>query len=118
VRGKLVFRADETAAPFELHTPSATLVDYGTEYAVAVGPEGEEVHVFEGEVRRIAKTAATPEQLKTGEARRYSPTPAAPGQPTALNAAHFVRTLAGGGARRPGPGAGGRGHHGLRSPDA
>ena len=51
-RGKVVFRSDESAPPFDLHTPNSTLVDFGTEYAVAVGPQGEEVHVFDGEVRR------------------------------------------------------------------
>src|SRR5262249_1960255 len=48
LRGKAVFKGDETGAAFDLHTPSSTLVDFGTEYAVAVGPEDEEVHVFDG----------------------------------------------------------------------
>ncbi len=55
LQGKVVFQADETAAPFDLHTPTATLVDFGTEYAVAVGPDGEEIHVFNGEVRRTPR---------------------------------------------------------------
>src|SRR5437667_292557 len=50
--GKVVFRGDESALPFDLHTPTSTLVDYGTEYAVSVAADGEEVHVFEGQVQR------------------------------------------------------------------
>ncbi len=96
LRGKVVFKADETAPPFDLHTPSATLLDLGTEYAVAVGPEGEEVHVFDGEVRRTPNAAgeAGAERLKTGDARRYGPSPAAAGKPTPLDPDRFVRRVA------------------------
>src|SRR5262249_45463032 len=52
LRGKVVFRADEMAPPFDLHTPSSTLVDLGTEYAAPVGPEGAEGHVVDGEGQR------------------------------------------------------------------
>jgi ferric-dicitrate binding protein FerR (iron transport regulator) len=96
LQGKVVFRADETAGPFDLHTPSSTLVDLGTEYAVAVGPEGEEVHVFDGEVQRTPRSAgvAETELLGTGEARRYGGAAAGPGRPTALDPARFVRQVA------------------------
>jgi hypothetical protein len=89
--GKVVFRADETATPFDLRTPTASLVDFGTEYAVAVGPEGEEVHVFEGEVRRTPNgdPGAAAEQLKAGQARRYDP--AGDATQTPLDPARFVR---------------------------
>src|SRR5262249_54985234 len=33
VSGTVVFRTDEPTGPFDLHTPTATLVDVGTEYA-------------------------------------------------------------------------------------
>jgi ferric-dicitrate binding protein FerR (iron transport regulator) len=95
--GKIVFRADETAAPFDLHTPSSTLVHVGTEYAVAVDADGEEVQVFDGDVQRRPRTApggARPELLKAGEARRYGPSPASAGQPAAFDPARFVRELA------------------------
>jgi hypothetical protein len=96
LRGKVVFRADETAPPFDLHTPSSTLVDLGTEYAVSVGPEGEEVHVFDGEVRRTPRASgeSDSERLKSGEARRYGPSPAAIGQPTRLDPKRFIRRVA------------------------
>jgi hypothetical protein len=107
LQGKVVLRADETGAPFDLHTPSSTLVDYGTEYAVAVGPEGEEVHVFEGEVERTPKKAAAgPERLKAGQARSYGRSPDSPGRPAELAPAKFVREPADGGAAPPDPAAG------------
>lgn len=103
--GKVVFRGDEAAPPFDLHTPTSSLVDYGTEYAVAVSAAGEEVHVFEGEVHR-RPTAGAEENLKAGEARRYGPEPTSPGQATPLAPGRFVRRLAD--PREPllGPGSG------------
>ena len=94
LRGKVVFRADELAESFDLHTPSATLADLGTEYAVAVGSDGDEIHVFDGEVLRTPRSApkkAEPEHLKAGEAPRYGLGPNAPGKPPALDPASFVR---------------------------
>jgi len=96
--GKVVFRTDAAAAPFDLHTPSATLMDLGTEYAVAVDPEGEEIHVFEGEIQRVplgAAAGAEPEHLRAGEARRAARVPAFPSQPTEFDPARFVRRLPG-----------------------
>ena len=72
--GKVVFRADDAAAPFTLSTPSAILVDQGTEYAIEVADEQEEVHVFSGEVQRLAKATDQPGETQTltaGEARRF-----------------------------------------------
>jgi hypothetical protein len=93
--GRVVFRADETAAPFDLQTPSSNLLDIGTEYAVSVSAEGEEIHVFDGEVERTPKTGALPaqgaEHLAAGEARRYNLSADSPGQPTPLDPTKFVR---------------------------
>jgi hypothetical protein len=91
--GKVVFRADETATPFDLRTPTASLVDFGTEYAVAVGPGGEEVHVFEGEVRRTpyGDPPAPAEQLVAGQAWRYETGAGDPGRQTPLDPGRFVR---------------------------
>jgi hypothetical protein len=115
--GKIVFRADETAAPFDLRTPTASLVDFGTEYAVAIGPDGaEEVHVFEGEVRRTPAGAppAPAEQLRAGEARRYHPAAGMPGLQTPLAPDQFVRRLP-----DPGPAGGLLAYEGFdyRDPD-
>src|SRR5206468_6415587 len=94
--GKVVCRADETAAPFDLHTPSSTLVNLAAEYAVSVDDEGEEVHVFGGEVQRTPRTgAAEPEVLAAGQARGYGPSPEVPGRPKVLDATGFIRQVAG-----------------------
>jgi hypothetical protein len=96
LQGKVVFQADETAAPFDLHTPTSTLVDFGTEYAVAVGPNGEEVHVFNGEVRRTLRDEENgrAEQLTAGQARRYASSVEAAGRPVPLDERRFVRHIA------------------------
>jgi hypothetical protein len=96
LQGKVVVRADETAAPFDLHTPSSTLIDLGAEYAVAVSPTGEEVHVFDGEVQRTpmpGSNGGTPEHLTAGEARCYGPLPETPGRPAHFDPSRFVRHL-------------------------
>jgi ferric-dicitrate binding protein FerR (iron transport regulator) len=95
-RGKVVFRTEAPAAPIDLHTPSATLLDFGTEYAVRVGADGEEIHVFDGEVQRVPRTAAgeaEPEYLKAGEARRYEKVAGFHGAPTEFDPMSFVRRL-------------------------
>jgi len=97
VSGQVVFQSDVTAAPFDLHTPTSTLVDLGTEYAVAVGPEGEEIHVFDGEVRRtpLARESEGPtEQLTAGQARHYDRAADAAGRPVPLDQQRFIRRLA------------------------
>ncbi len=94
--GKVVFRKDNEDASFDLRTPNSTLVDIGTEFAVSVSPNGEEVHVFDGEVQRVAKTAANgkrPEQLKAGEARQYEAASNARGHEVKLDPNLFVRKL-------------------------
>lgn len=70
--GRVVFRTDPSAAPFVLRTRDSVLRDQGTEYAVRVGPTGEEVHVFDGEVLRTARNdARVREVVPAGQARRY-----------------------------------------------
>lgn len=95
--GKVVFRSDETAEPFDLRTPASVLVDYGTEYAVAVGDKGvEEVHVYDGEVVRTPRsdkpTNSPMEHVKAGEARRYAKRQSA-GETVLLNERDFVRKV-------------------------
>ncbi len=93
--GKVVFRSSDADVPFDLRTPSSTLVDIDTECAVSVGPEGEEVHVFEGELQRVSKKIGSdmkPENLKAGEARRYENQTDLPVKPT-LNDKQFVRHI-------------------------
>jgi ferric-dicitrate binding protein FerR (iron transport regulator) len=95
-RGQVVFRTEAPAAPIDLHTPSATLFDFGTEYAVRVGPEGEEIQVFDGEVQRVPRTAGgegEPEYVEAGEARRYPKAGSFRSEPTEFNPERFVRRL-------------------------
>src|SRR5262249_53545113 len=94
--GKVVFQADETAAPFDLHTPTSTLVDFGTEYAVAVWKDSEEIHVFNGEVRRMLKAEGNgeAERLTARQARRYDPPAKALGEEVDLDEQGFIRHIA------------------------
>jgi len=96
VAGKLVFRADDAAAPFTLRTPSSVLVDLGTEYAVEVGATQEEVHVFSGEVERLPMTSAKdtqPQLLAAGEARRFGGAATGTGEAATIEPEKFVRQL-------------------------
>jgi hypothetical protein len=96
VAGKVVFRADDAAAPFTLRTPSSVLVDLGTEYAVEVSGTREEVHVFSGEVERLPIAAAKespPQVLAAGEARRYGGAANAGGEAATIEPEKFVRQL-------------------------
>lgn len=89
--GKLVFKGDETSI-FDLSTPDVQLVDIGTEYAVSVGPDSEELHVFEGEVLRSDKLGAI-DRLFAGEAKRYSTGTAGAGSSISLATDDFVRQV-------------------------
>jgi hypothetical protein len=97
LRGKVVLSADETSEAFALRTPSSTLVDYGTEYAVSVGDSGEEVHVFDGQVQRCSNGGkpARPvsEFLAAGEAKGYGRRPGTPGKAVPLGDGRFVRQV-------------------------
>ncbi len=96
VTGKVVFRADDASAPFTLNTPTSVLVDLGTEYAVEVGAEREEVHVFSGEVQRVAIDGGEvqqPQLLLAGEARRFSSEVDSEGVAEILAPEKFVREL-------------------------
>ncbi len=49
--GNASVRCEEGLYSFSLLTPTSTVIDLGTEFGVAVGPEGDsEVHVLDGEV--------------------------------------------------------------------
>jgi ferric-dicitrate binding protein FerR (iron transport regulator) len=108
VSGKVVFRDDLETGGFALRTPRATLLDVGTEFAVAVDRDGEEVHVFAGEVSRLPKgpEGAGPQQLPAGVAKRYGRDPADPGRPATLDPDRFVRTVAAAGPPPADPAAG------------
>ncbi|MEK6237214.1 MAG: FecR family protein [Planctomycetales bacterium] len=90
--GKVVFHgaSDDT---FDLRTPDSILVDLGTEYAVSVTGEGEEIHVFEGEVWRTAREDQQEvDFISAGDARRYRRGDARGSEQVALSES-FVRGI-------------------------
>lgn len=87
--GKAVFKATVTGTPFTLRTRESRILDYGTEYAVRVDSNSEEVHVFDGEVERTS--AGRSEVLKAGSARHYDTGLA--GRETPLAERGFVRSV-------------------------
>ncbi len=89
--GKPVFKGDATSI-FDLSTPAVRLIDIGTEYAVSVAPDSEEIHVFEGEVLRSDQFGAT-DRLLAGEARRYSTNGQESGSLISLATEEFVRQI-------------------------
>lgn len=65
--GRLTARVPETAIGFTVETPTADVVDLGTEFGVNAGENASEVHVFEGEV--LVKTATEPDPVQLREHR-------------------------------------------------
>ena len=60
--GNLSARVPDGARGFTVETPSARIVDLGTEFGVSAGAASSEVHVFKGEV--IVKTPDEPDPLR------------------------------------------------------
>ncbi len=76
-QGKLVGDVPEKAIGFNVITPSANVIDLGTEFGVAVDSMGgTEVHVYEGKVslrpRDVEPHRTTSEELLGGEARHVN----------------------------------------------
>jgi hypothetical protein len=89
--GRVVFRGDDNPESFDLRTPRSVLQDFGTEYAVSVSPAGEEIHVFDGEVRRwFGKTEV---QLNAGQALCFRRGGPARGEPMPLDPEGFTRSI-------------------------
>jgi hypothetical protein len=96
ISGKVVFRADDASASFRLSTPSAVLIDLGTEYAVEVALDREEIHVFSGEVQRLTKNRQQPvadEVLEAGQARVFVGSTTSSGPAASAMPERFVRDL-------------------------
>jgi ferric-dicitrate binding protein FerR (iron transport regulator) len=70
-RGSATVRCDEGRYSFSLLTPTSTVIDLGTEFGVAVEPDGaSEVHVLDGEVEvadSVGKSQETTRFLNAGE---------------------------------------------------
>ena len=94
--GKVVFRDETDGLPFRLTTPRSRFIDHGTEYAVAVTDEDEEVHVFSGTVERtegVANRDRSVDLLTDGEAKRYSRNRQTPTEVLNVDPTMFVREL-------------------------
>jgi hypothetical protein len=94
--GKLVFHDESGSDPFYLSTPSSKLTDLGTEYAVAVSGDDEEVHVFSGAVERTGAASqdrSSVELLSDGQAMRYRRNAPDATEPLASAPQKFVRKV-------------------------
>lgn len=70
--GRILFQADGSTESVRVRTPRSEYVNLGTRYVMAVRDEADELHVLEGEVRRMASHGQeTTEITAAGKARRY-----------------------------------------------
>jgi hypothetical protein len=65
--GNASAKVPDSAIGFTIETPSASIVDLGTEFGVSVGAKSSEVHVFKGEV--LVKNGSEPDSLRLTENR-------------------------------------------------
>jgi hypothetical protein len=80
-----VAKVPQQAIGFSLDTPTARIVDLGTEFGVIVGLSTTEVHVLQGEVETEVKSPTAPQppfRLKKGEALAVEQRPGEPGKVT------------------------------------
>jgi hypothetical protein len=94
-QGKLSANVPAPARGFTVETPSATLVDLGTEFAAAVDRDGNgEVHVFRGEVivQPRSQTDSRPLRLTESQATRIDAISATPSGIEA-DPSRFIRDL-------------------------
>lgn len=70
-RGKVRASVPPPARGFVINGPGLEVIDHGTEFGVAVGPEGSELHVFDGEVE--LRPRGGPERLTTGQRAAVDP---------------------------------------------
>jgi Concanavalin A-like lectin/glucanases superfamily/FecR protein len=92
-RGKLSAKVPEQARGFTVETPTATLVDLGTEFAADVDRDGNgEVHVFRGEVivKPRSLTDSRPVRLIGAQATRVDVASATPSG-IEVDSTRFVR---------------------------
>lgn len=76
--GNVCVNVSELSGGFTLETPESQIIDEGTEYAVSLGEESTEVHVFDGSVIWIPTTTETKvddqafeDRIEAGEAKSY-----------------------------------------------
>ncbi|HWL11209.1 MAG TPA: LamG-like jellyroll fold domain-containing protein, partial [Planctomicrobium sp.] len=95
-RGVLSARVGPTGKGFSVHTPTANVIDHGTEFAVEVfNDTSSEVHVFDGEVDvrpKMAPMTTTAVRLVTDQATRISSVGRIP-QGIDISRERFIRKL-------------------------
>lgn len=89
--GKVAARVPEEAIGFIINTPQGTVVDLGTEFAVAVDEnKAMEVHVIDGEVEAGSLTGNEPKLLRKDESLRIE-NGGSFSEVTVLDKTHFSR---------------------------
>ena len=72
--GTLTVKVSKEAIGFSVWTPNVVVVDFGTEFGIAVSPEQSEVHVFTGEVELRSNATGTDikgrQRLRAGQGGR------------------------------------------------
>jgi hypothetical protein len=92
--GQIAANVPPEGVGFTIETPSAEVIDYGTEFAVGVGEDGaSEVHVFQGEVEVLPRgEEAEPVRLFTNAATRVEKASSVP-MGIAMDESRFLRSL-------------------------
>jgi len=93
--GRAVVHVTELSDGFVLRTPNATIIDEGTEYAVAIASDTTEVHVFDGAVvwQPTETGDADTERIPSGQARRFRRSRPGAGARIPLGMREFVRRV-------------------------
>jgi len=92
--GQIAANVPPEGVGFAIETPSAEVIDYGTEFAVEVGRDGaSEVHVFQGEVEVLPRAEESePVRLFTNAATRVEMASRVP-MGIAVDESRFLRSL-------------------------
>jgi hypothetical protein len=92
--GKIRAQVPPQARGFTIGTPAATVVDHGTEFALAVPESGSEaaaeLHVFEGRVDLVVPQEASALEYRGGQGAAFSLRSGAPVTPIAVDPAAFL----------------------------
>lgn len=92
--GKVVARVPPNAIGFTIETPSARVVDLGTEFGVSADEEfGTAIQVYDGEIITSTKDGQNAERLIVGQARRIGNEKGAKPEELAFNPDRFIRFL-------------------------
>ncbi len=93
LRGNVTVHVTDASDGFVLRTPDATIIDEGTEYAVACDGDTTEVHVFDGSVIYYANDddEGEGERIGANEARRFQRGPRGQGAKIPFGKREFLR---------------------------